>query len=90
MTHKRIIEKELEGFGIRLNKSPPDIVLKRKDKGGITISSTTDLTQLDNETIKSILHEYRIINCDITFKCDGSVDDLIDAIEGNRYDFIIN
>jgi len=23
--HKRIIEKELEGFGIRLNKQPPNI-----------------------------------------------------------------
>jgi uncharacterized protein len=25
LTHKRIIERELEGFGIRLNKSPPHI-----------------------------------------------------------------
>ena len=25
MTHKRIIERELEGFGIRLNKKPPAI-----------------------------------------------------------------
>ena len=24
-THKRLIEKELEGFGIRLNKKPPAI-----------------------------------------------------------------
>jgi len=37
MTHKRIIERELEGFGIRLNKKPPEIILKRKDKGGINI-----------------------------------------------------
>jgi len=25
VTHKRIIERELEGFGIRLNKQPPNI-----------------------------------------------------------------
>jgi len=30
MTHKTIIEKELEGFGIRLNKKPPNIVFKKK------------------------------------------------------------
>lgn len=28
MTHKLIIEKELYGFGIRLNQTPPDIVFK--------------------------------------------------------------
>ena len=25
VTHKRIIERELEGFGLRLNKQPPHI-----------------------------------------------------------------
>jgi ribosome-interacting GTPase 1 len=38
LQHKRIIERELEGFGIRLNKTPPDIIFRRKDKGGITIT----------------------------------------------------
>lgn len=35
MTHKKIIEKELDGFGIRLNQKPPDIVFRKKDKGGL-------------------------------------------------------
>jgi small GTP-binding protein len=33
--HKKIIENELEGFGIRLNKKPPQITFTKKDKGGI-------------------------------------------------------
>lgn len=37
--HKRIIEKELEGFGLRLNKTPPNIVFRRKDKGGINLQT---------------------------------------------------
>lgn len=36
--HKLIIEKELEGFGIRLNKTPPKIYLRPKEKGGIDIT----------------------------------------------------
>lgn len=36
--HKLIIERELEGFGIRLNKKPPKIYLRPKDKGGIDIT----------------------------------------------------
>ncbi len=35
--HKKILENELEGFGIRLNKVPPNIHFKRKEKGGINL-----------------------------------------------------
>ena len=36
---KRLIEKELEGFGIRLNKKPPNIHFRTKDKGGVNFQS---------------------------------------------------
>jgi uncharacterized protein len=83
MTHKRIIEKELEGFGIRLNKSPPDISFKKKDKGGISITKMCTLTKLDDATINAICKEYRYSNCDLTFRCDASADELIDTLEGS-------
>ncbi|KAJ3107378.1 GTP-binding protein [Phlyctochytrium planicorne] len=81
---KRVIERELEGFGIRLNKTPPAIFFKKKEKGGVSISSTVPLTFLDNDSIKAILSEYRIHNADVSFKGDYTADDLIDVIEGNR------
>ncbi|KAI9142792.1 developmentally-regulated GTP-binding protein 1 [Paraphysoderma sedebokerense] len=84
LTHRRLIERELEGFGIRLNKEPPNISFKKKEKGGISVSSTVTLTNLENDTIKSILNEYKIHNADIRFSCDATADDLIDVIEGNR------
>ena len=84
MKHKKIIEHELEGFGIRLNKSPPNIDYKVKDKGGITISRLMETPDLDDETIKAILREYRINNCDMCLKSDATEDDVIDVIEGNR------
>ncbi|XP_045145495.1 developmentally-regulated GTP-binding protein 1 [Echinops telfairi] len=38
--HKKIIENELEGFGIRLNSKAPNIGFKKKDKGGINLTAT--------------------------------------------------
>lgn len=86
MTHKRIIERELEGFGIRLNKKPPEITIKKKEKGGLNIvkAQNIEMTKLSDDTIRSIAHEYRISNADIYFKCNASADELIDVIEGNR------
>lgn len=39
ITHKLLIEKELEGFGIRLNKTPPKLIFRRKERGGISFVS---------------------------------------------------
>ena len=86
LTHRRKIEYELEGFGIRLNKKPPQIVIKRKDKGGINIVKTMglELTNISDQTIRSICTEYRLSNADIHFRCNATIDELIDVIEGNR------
>lgn len=84
MTHKKLIEKELEGFGIRLNKRPPAIIFKKKEKGGITVSNTVPLTNISNDEVKAVLSEYRIHNADVSFKEDCTIDDLIDVVEGNR------
>lgn len=49
LTDKKVIEAELEGFGIRINKEPPNIVYKKKDKGGIAITNTVPLTHISHE-----------------------------------------
>lgn len=85
MTHKRIIEKELEGFGIRLNQTPPNIYFKKKEKGGINlVIQGVKATHLDLDTVTNVLKEYRISNADVTLRCDATIDELIDVIEGNR------
>jgi developmentally-regulated GTP-binding protein 1 len=86
MTHKRLIEHELEGFGIRLNKQPPHITYRRKDRGGVNFSNTGSWTpkHLDMDTVKTVLHEYKIHNADVILHKDATVDELIDVIEGNR------
>jgi ribosome-interacting GTPase 1 len=42
------------------------------------------LTHIDEKMVKTILHEYRIFNAEILFRCDATVDEFIDVVEGNR------
>lgn len=82
--HKAKIEHELEGFGIRLNKEPPQISFRKKDKGGINMTSQVPLTHLDQDDVKAILSEYRIVSADINFRSDCTQEEFIDVVEGNR------
>lgn len=85
LTHRRKIEYELEGFGMRLNQKPPGISIKKKEKGGLNIVKTMGLElSMSDQTIKSICAEYKLSNCDIAFRENATVDQLIDVIEGNR------
>ena len=82
---KEIIEEELEGFGIRLNKKPPNITVRKKEKGGVNITNTVPLTNIDQDEIKAVLSEYKISNADVAIRQAGiTADDLVDVIEGNR------
>jgi len=82
---KKIIESELEGFGIRLNKKPPNITVRKKEKGGVAITNTVPLTNLDPDEIKAILSEYKLSNCDVAIREPNcTIDDIVDVIEGNR------
>ena len=88
LTDKRVIESELEGFGIRINKEPPNITFKKKDKGGLNITSTVPLTHIDHDEIKAVMSEYRINSADIAIRCDATVDDLIDILEAKSRSYI--
>jgi len=85
--HKRILDKELHGFGIRLNKKEPKITVAKREKGGVavTVAPGCKLKNMDQAVIESVCREYRMANATIKIGCNASVDDLIDVIEGNRH-----
>eukprot|EP00929_Paragymnodinium_shiwhaense_P062020 TRINITY_DN3096_c0_g1_i1.p1 TRINITY_DN3096_c0_g1~~TRINITY_DN3096_c0_g1_i1.p1 ORF type:complete len:374 (+),score=99.17 TRINITY_DN3096_c0_g1_i1:164-1285(+) len=86
IVHKRKIEHELEGFGIRLNRKPPEITFKKKEKGGIALSIAPgyELKDCDEEIVTQVLKEYRIMCAQIRVSCNATIDDIIDVVEGNR------
>jgi hypothetical protein len=79
-----ILVEELYGGGIRLNQQPPDIRISKRGMGGLDISTTLRLSKIDETMIKSILHEYRIMNATVVIREDITEDQLIDYIAGNR------
>ena len=84
LTHKSIIEKELSGYGIRLNEQPPNVTFSRRNRGPIEFTHTITPTHLDEEQVKAICNEYRINSASICLHEDITADQLIDVIEGNR------
>lgn len=104
LTDKKVIESELEGFGIRINKEPPNIMFKKKDKGGISVTNTVPLSHIDpdvrasryypcsytddGQEIKAVMNEYRITSADIAIRCDATIDDVIDVLEAKSRSYI--
>ena len=78
--------KDGKGKGIRLNRNKPDIDIKISHKGGgLMINRTVNSdVRMNDETITNIAKEYKLNNAEICFRGKCGVDDLIDAIEGNR------
>ena len=77
-----IVKRELYEAGIRLDQRPPDVVIRKKDRGGVKISSTVPLS-LDERTIAEILKEYKIHNADVLIRENITMERLIDALNGN-------
>jgi len=75
-----IIRDELWDAGIRTNETPPDITIKRKDRGGIAVYTTASM---DKTTIKAIASEY-VLNADVVIRGDVTERQLIDYLAGNR------
>ena len=72
LTHRRLIQRELEGFGIRLNKKKPNIVFQQKGSGGINLTSTITLNQdeWNMPTVTAVCKEYRINSAHISIRDD--------------------
>ena len=82
--HYEILQKEVYDTHIRLNRQKPDVRITKTAKGGVRVGATVPLTKLDEDTIQKVFREFKIVNADVVLRSDIDVDELIDAIEGNK------
>ncbi|MDI9611251.1 MAG: GTP-binding protein [Archaeoglobales archaeon] len=78
-----LIKRELYEGGIRLDQKPPEIIIKKRERGGIKITSTAPIA-LDEKTVYEIMKEYRIHNAEVIIRDPITLDELIDVLAGNR------
>jgi uncharacterized protein len=78
------IKRELEGVGVRLDKHPPDVMIKRRERGGLKLTSTVNLTKLSLEEAKHVLLANGVLSADVILRQDVSAEELVDVIKGNR------
>lgn len=81
--HRDVLLKELYDAGIRVDEKAPDVVIKKADRGGISINSTVDL-DMSEDLIKDIMGEYKIHNGHVLIRDKITVDQLIDSVMDNR------
>lgn len=80
----KIMERELWNAGIRLNRSRPNVIIKKKDRGGINVITPLDLN-LDPKTIGDIARKNGIMNADIIIRENLSRERFIDALSNRVY-----
>jgi uncharacterized protein len=76
--------REAYDAGLRLNKTKPDVKIKKTSRGGLSIGSTLKLTKINKLTMEAILKEYKIMNADVVLRTNIDEDEFIDVIEGNK------
>ena len=79
-----VILKEIYDTHVRLNKKKPDVRIRKTIKNGIRIGRTVRTPLLDDETIITVLKEFRIRNADVLIRSPIDVDAFIDVLEGNK------
>jgi ribosome-interacting GTPase 1 len=83
-TNVALLAEELRKGGLRLNEPPPDVVLMRRPRGGVTVNATVQLTHLTEEEVAAMCREWGYVNADVVLREDVTLERLTDALAGNR------
>lgn len=76
------IKRELHAVGIRLDKTPPNVMIKKKITGGISVECPLGMGR---NGVKSVLQGLGVVNADVVIPNRVSEEELIDAVLGNRH-----
>jgi len=73
--------EELNNVGIRINQTPPNVVITKREKGGIIVRHTKKLTHLTPAMVTDIVSSYGIVNAEVVLREDVDANRLVDALQ---------
>ncbi len=76
--------RELENAAIRVDRSPPNLSITKAERGGVQVETTVKLTRVTPKLVTDIAREFGIHNALIVLRQDVTIDEVIDALAGNR------
>ncbi len=79
-----LLEKELRSTGIRVDETPPNVVIEKADVGGISVTSQVKLTKMSEALVKDILRVYDVNGARVVIRQDIGDEQLVDVLAGNR------
>lgn len=79
-----VLKRELTNIGIRVDQSPPNVVIEQSTSGGISVSAQVKLTKINEELIKDILRVYDANSARVMLREDINDEQLVDVLLGNR------
>ena len=82
--HEDVLVGELGNMGIRLNQSPPDVVIEKTHTGGISIAQQRPLTLTTERFVRDLLRLYGYTSARVVIREDVTADQLVDRLAGNK------
>jgi len=83
-SHFRVLHRELEIAGMRLNERKPPVFISRRNKGGIEIRSTVEQTFLEIREMQDIIRSFGYTSALVTLRVDTTADMIVDTLASNR------
>ena len=82
--HEDVLVAELGNMGIRLNQSPPDMVIEKTHTGGISIAQQRPLTLTTERFVRDLLRLYGYTSARVVIREDVTSEQLVDRLTGNK------
>jgi len=77
------LREDLYENKIRLDTRPPRVRITPKGKGGIDVTTGPEV-ELEDDTIREVLHERGYVNADVAITESVTLDELLDGVLDNR------